>query len=62
MTYRVKIRNFALPKTPRVFDVIVTEKGDIVRYEAQNIQGRVYVDDEDVKAQIQGFLEKRKIG
>lgn len=58
MTYKVTIRNRKLPKKPRVFDVIVTESGEIIRYETQNIQGNVFVDEEDVQLQIQEFLNK----
>lgn len=58
MTYKVTIRNRQLPKAPRIFDVIVTEKGEIIRYETQNIHGNVFVDEEDVKKQIKEFLTK----
>lgn len=58
MTYKVTIRNRKLPKKPRVFDVIITEIGEIIRYETQNIQGNVFVDEEDVQLQIQEFLNK----
>ena len=49
---RVMIRNRNIPKKPRVFDVLVNEKGQIIRYEIQNIRGLAYVDMEDVRAQI----------
>ena len=60
MTYKVTIRNRKVPKTPRVFDVIITEIGEILRYETQNIQGNVFVDEEDVQLQIQEFLSKKR--
>lgn len=60
MTYKVAIRNLLLPKAPRIFDVIITETGEIIRYEMQNIHGNMFVNEEDVKKQIHNFLEQRK--
>lgn len=53
---KVSIRNRKLPKEPRVFDVTVDEKGDILRYDMQNIKGSMYVDTNDVREQIQEAL------
>ena len=53
---RVTIRNRSIPKKPRVFDVIVDDAGQIIRYEIQNIQGIVYVDMKDVVLQIREAL------
>lgn len=60
-TFVVTIRNLTLPKRPRVFDVIVNEQGEILRYESQNIKGSVYVDRYDVQRQIKDALEKNII-
>ena len=53
---KVSIRNRKLPKEPRVFDVTVDEKGDILRYDMQYIKGSMYVDTNDVREQIQEAL------
>lgn len=53
---RVSIRNRKLPKEPRVFDVTVDEKGDILRYDMQNIKGSMFIDNKDVREQIQEAL------
>jgi len=53
---KVSIRNRKLPKEPRVFDVTVDEKGDILRYDMQNIKGSMFVDTKDVREQIQEAL------
>lgn len=53
MIKKIQIRNLKMPKKPRVFDVTVDdEDGKILRYDMQNIKGPLYVDDEDVQAQI----------
>lgn len=57
MQLRVEIRNRKIPKKPRVFDVIVDEHGNIIRYELQNIRGTVFIDMEDVLQQIQEALK-----
>ena len=57
---KVKIRNRKLPKEPRVFDVTVNDKGDILRYELQNIKGNIFIDDEDVREQINEALAKNE--
>ncbi|WP_286153113.1 hypothetical protein [Sporofaciens musculi] len=54
--HRVTIRNRSIPKQPRVFDVIVDESGDIIRYELQNIRGAMFVDMCDVLLQIKEAL------
>lgn len=54
--HRVIIRNRSIPKQPRVFDVIVDESGDIIRYELQNIRGAMFVDMCDVLLQIKEAL------
>lgn len=59
MKQRIPIRNYDLPKSPRVFDVTVNEDGEILRYDLQNIRGSVYIDDAEVKRQIQESLEKK---
>ena len=61
MTKKIPIRNHDLPKTPRVFDVTVNEKGDILRYEMQNIKGSVFIDDKEVKRQIQEALTDKTV-
>ncbi len=53
---QIPIRNHRLPKAPRVFDVTVNEKGKILRYDIQNIKGRLYVDEEDLASQIKNAL------
>lgn len=53
---KVSIRNRELPKKPRVFDVTVDEKGDILRYDMQNIKGSMFVDTKDVREQIKEAL------
>ena len=58
-TYVVSIRNRHLPKMPRVFDVTVNKKGDILRYEMQNIKGNLYVEDQDVQQQIKEYLDRQ---
>ena len=58
---KVPIRNRKLPKEPRVFDVTVNEKGDILRYDMQNIKGSLYVDTNDVRDQIQKALKQDKV-
>lgn len=54
---RVKIRNYNLPKKPRIFDVMVDEHGNIIRYETQNIKSHVYIEEKEVKRQITEALE-----
>ena len=54
---RVSIRNRNVPKEPRIFDVLVDDTGQIIRYEIQNIRGMVYVDMKDVLLQIQEALK-----
>lgn len=56
MTKKIPIRNRDLPKTPRVFDVTINEKGDILRYDMQNIKGAIFIDESEVKKQIQEAL------
>lgn len=56
MTKKIPIRNKELPKNPRVFDVTVNEAGDILRYDMKNIKGAVYIDEKEVKRQIQEAL------
>ncbi len=56
---KVQIRNYNLPKSPRVFDVTVNEDGEIQRYDMQNIKGCIFIDDEDVKKQIKEALKNR---
>lgn len=56
MTKRVAIRNYDLPKHPRVFDVVVTEEGDIIRFEIKNIKGTLYINAEEIHRQISEAL------
>ena len=56
MERKISIRNYLLPKGPRVFDVTVDENGEIIRYEMQNIKGALFVDGAEVKRQIQEAL------
>jgi hypothetical protein len=56
--FKVPIYNNELPKNPRVFDVVVNDIGEIQRYEMQNIRGRVFVDETEVRRQIRDFLDK----
>lgn len=55
---RVTIRNRNVPKSPRIFDVIVDSDGNIIRYELQNIKGSLFVDMDDVVLQIQEALSQ----
>jgi len=59
MTTQVKIRNRSLPKSPRVFDVTVNEKGEILRYDMQNIKGSIFIEEAEVKKQIKEALEDK---
>lgn len=61
MTTKIPIRNPQLPKTPRVFDVTVNEKGDIIRYDMQNIKGTLFIDQAEVKKQIQAALKEKAV-
>ena len=56
---KIKIRNYSLPKSPRIFDVTVNEEGKIQRYDVQNIKGCIYIDDTEVKRQIKEALENK---
>lgn len=55
----VKIRNNSLPKRPRVFDVTVNDRGDILNYQIQNIKGCISVDASDVARQIKEAIKKK---
>ena len=61
MTKKIPIRNRDLPKTPRVFDVTVDENGDILRYDMQNIKGSIFIDNNEVKKQIQEALTEKAV-
>lgn len=61
MIKKVSIRNPLLPKRPRVFDVTVNEKGEILRYDMQNIKGSIYIDDAEVKKQIKEALTEQTV-
>lgn len=61
MVRKITIRNPQLPKKPRVFDVTVDENGDILRYDMQNIKGALYVDDIEVRRQIQEALTEKAV-
>ncbi len=59
MTRKVIIRNTTLPKSPRVFDVTVDENGQILRYDMQNIKGNIFIDNVEVKKQIEEALTEK---
>lgn len=59
MSHKIPIRNHALPKSPRVFDVTVNEDGEILRYDLQNIKGSIFIDDAEVKKQIKEALQEK---
>ena len=61
MTKKIKIRNKNLPKEPRVFDVTVDENGEIIRYDMQNIRGSVFIEEAEVKRQIQEALHSKAV-
>ncbi len=56
MTKKIPIRNKELPNNPRVFDVTVNENGDILRYDMQNIKGYIFINNIEVRKQIQEAL------
>ena len=60
-TYVVTIRNMQLPKKPRVFDVTVNSKGEILRYDIQNIKGNLFIEDVEVHQQIMAALAEKYI-
>lgn len=55
----IPIRNYALQKYPRVFDVTIDDNGEIVKYEMQNIKGSVYIDNAEVQRQIQKAMNQK---
>ncbi len=55
----IKIRNYNLPKNPRVFDVTVNNKGEIINYQMQNIKGCISVGADEVNRQIREALTKK---
>ena len=57
MIKKIPIRNYDMPKAPRIFDVTVDENGNIERYEIQNIKGFLYIDQNEVVRQINEFLK-----
>lgn len=59
MTMTIPIRNRSLPKSPRVFDVVVDMEGNIIEYKTQNIKGYVFIEAEEVKKQIKEALSKK---
>ena len=58
-TYVVTIRNMQLPNKPRVFDVTVNSKGEILRYDIQNIKGNLFIEDVEVHKQIMAALAEK---
>lgn len=58
MEYKVQIRDRKRPKTPRIFDVTVDERGNILRYDIQNLRGAFSVDGEDVRGQIRTAIQQ----
>ena len=61
MITKIPIRNPQLPKTLRVLDVTVNENGDIIRYDMQNIKGTLFIDQAEVKKQIQAALKEKAV-
>ena len=59
MTRKIQIRNTNLPQCPRVFDVTVDENGDVLRYDMQNIKGRIFIEDKEEKRQIKEALAEK---
>ena len=55
----IKIRNYNLPKNPRVFDVTVNDKGEIINYQMQNIKGCICVGADEVNRQIKEAISKK---
>lgn len=55
----ITIRNMQLPKKPRVFDVTVNSKGEILRYDIQNIKGNLFIEDVEVHQQIMAALAEK---
>ena len=47
------------PKKPRVFDVTVNSKGEILRYDIQNIKGNLFIEDVEVHQQIMAALAEK---
>ena len=39
----------------------VNEKGDIIRYDMQNIKGTIFIDQAEVKKQIQAALKEKAV-
>ena len=58
MTYIVPIRSICGTKRKRIFNVEVDEEGRILQYETQNIQGSVSITDEEVRLQIDEYLDE----
>lgn len=51
--------SISLPKKPRVFDVTVNSKGEILRYDIQNIKGNLFIEDVEVHQQIMAALAEK---
>lgn len=58
LTRIITIRNRKIKRSPRICDAIVTIDGQILRLEMKNIKGAVFVDFDDINAQIQEALVK----
>lgn len=58
---KIPIRNYNLPNDPRIFDVTVDDFGNILRYDMQNISGRLFIEEAEVIRQVREALKKRNI-
>ncbi len=58
-TIKIPIRNKSLPESPRVFDVTVDiSNKTIIRYDIQNIRGRLFIENDEVQQQIDEAFEE----
>lgn len=61
MIRTVQVRDFSLPTKPRLFDVIVNEKGRILRYSMKNVKGPVTIEYDEVMRQIRKALHETAV-
>lgn len=59
MEFRIPIRNYNLPNSPRIFDVIYNETGEILGIEVKNIRGCLSIPFSEVLKQIKNELSKK---
>lgn len=57
---KVPIRNYGLPGDPRVFDVTVDDAGNVIRYDMQNIKGRMFIEEDEVIRQVREAMKDKK--